>query len=320
MGIGLGVSGFPYYGHDIAGYASTQTEPTTKELFFRWTALGALSPIMRTHHGKYAGKNWQWESDADTTAHFVLWTRRHAQLFPYLWMLASDPQMPMMRPLAWHHPQHPAGWTATDQYMLGDRVVVAPIVAGGTTQRTVSLPAGRWYPLYGGGDLQGGIPLAVDVSLTEIAAFVPAGTLLPLLPEGQELAWTQAVTKHPTDLAWQQSAAGIALAVWPGGPAAAGDAADRPDGPHRVRYRLGHRSDAPLADYRWYGGSWGGACTQATWNGKAVAIQERRVEVQGTGVLLLDGQGRLEVGVQTAGSWQGNSDTQRRVVVTCPTL
>lgn len=317
MGIGLGVSGFPYYGHDIAGYASTQTQPTTKELFFRWTTLGALSPIMRTHHGKYAGLNWQWEGDSETSAHFGRWSRRHAQLFPYLWMLAADPELPMMRALALQYPQHAAGWTATDQYLLGDRIVVAPIVAAAATQRAVQLPPGVWYPLYGGAAVQGGAALPVDVSLTEIAAFVPAGALVPLLPEGSEVQWAQTLAQQSADEAWAKAAAGIALAVWPGGTAVAGGADDRADGPHRVRYRLGHRPQAEVADYRWYGQGWSGACQQATWNGQPVTPHNGVLQVQGAGVLVLDGQGRLEVGVKNANGWQGNADTQQRVVVLC---
>jgi len=94
IGIGLGMTGFPYYGSDIAGYASTGTDFTTKELFFRWTTLGALSPVMRTHHGKFAQANWQWEHDADTEAHFLRYTQLHAALWPYLWALANRPELP----------------------------------------------------------------------------------------------------------------------------------------------------------------------------------------------------------------------------------
>ena len=90
MGIGLGMTGFPYYGSDIAGYASFGTEPTDKELFFRWVTLGALSPVMRTHHGKLAQSNWQWEHDAASEAHFLQWTRFHAALWPYLWQAAQE--------------------------------------------------------------------------------------------------------------------------------------------------------------------------------------------------------------------------------------
>ena len=64
MGLNLGLAGFPYFGSDIAGYMSQGTTPTTEELFYRWTTFGALTPVMRTHHGRSARENYQWEHDA----------------------------------------------------------------------------------------------------------------------------------------------------------------------------------------------------------------------------------------------------------------
>jgi alpha-glucosidase (family GH31 glycosyl hydrolase)/beta-glucosidase/6-phospho-beta-glucosidase/beta-galactosidase len=85
MGLNLGLSGISYFGHDIGGYSSFDTPqvhdlPATlaaqlpanlqselwdgvssKELFLRWAAIGAYSPMMRTHHGSRYGQNWSFE-------------------------------------------------------------------------------------------------------------------------------------------------------------------------------------------------------------------------------------------------------------------
>ena len=68
VGINQGVSGLPFYGSDIAGYAEWRSNPdqvgvadgpcVSREVFFRWTSFGAFSPIMRTHHGRRATQNW----------------------------------------------------------------------------------------------------------------------------------------------------------------------------------------------------------------------------------------------------------------------
>lgn len=190
IGLGLGVTGIPYYGHDIAGYMSQMTRPTTKELWFRWASLGALSPVMRTHHGKSARQNWSWESDQETIDHLRRWATLHIRLFPYLYSMAreaADTGMPMMRTLALHYPDWELGWTLTDQYLLGDRILVAPVVAEGATSRTVDLPGGVFYPLLGGGAVEipeNGGQVTVDAPITECPAFVPAGGILVLLPEG----------------------------------------------------------------------------------------------------------------------------------------
>lgn len=186
MGINLGLAGFPYFGSDIAGYMSQDTTPTTEELFYRWTTFGAMQPVMRTHHGRSARENWQWEQDANTTAHFRRWARLHMQLAAYFWGSAGSYErdgLPLMRMIALEYPDEPWAWTTVDQYLLGDRILVAPILASGATSRTVTLPAGTWYPLWGGASVSGGETTA-SAARTEIPAFVPAGSIVVLFPDG----------------------------------------------------------------------------------------------------------------------------------------
>jgi alpha-glucosidase (family GH31 glycosyl hydrolase) len=195
IGLGLGLTGFPYFGHDIGGYMDQGTTPTSEELFYRWTTLGALSPVMRTHHGRAVMDNWQWERDAATTAHFRRWTRFHMQLVPYL-MSSIDAfereGLPLFRMIALDYPDEAWAWTTIDEYLLGDRILVAPIVVQGATSRSVKLPAGTWIPLLGGATVSGEITATAPV--TEIPAFVPEGALLALYPDG-----VTTVLPTPTD-------------------------------------------------------------------------------------------------------------------------
>lgn len=190
MGLGLGVTGFAYFGHDIGGYADLGAAgPTTKELWYRWVTLGAMTPVMRTHHGRRALENWNWESDEASAAHIARWGRLHNRMFPYLWRAAAAARAtgrPIMAPLALAHPQFEPGWTATDQYMLGDRLYVAPIVDEAATSRTVRLPAGTYRPLLGDGpplQSDGVTPNTVSAAVAEIPVFVRAGTVVVLLPD-----------------------------------------------------------------------------------------------------------------------------------------
>src|SRR5262249_36531763 len=108
---GLGVAGFPIVTHDIAGYMSATNPTTTKELFLRWTPLGALNPVMRTHHGRSAFQNWRWSSDAETTAQFKRWADLHTALFPLWKGLAREAAAtgaPILRPLALWDPANVA--------------------------------------------------------------------------------------------------------------------------------------------------------------------------------------------------------------------
>ncbi len=187
MGIGLGLTGFPYFGHDIAGYMSQTTTPTSKELWFRWVTFGALTPVMRTHHGRSARANWNWESDAESTAHLRRWAKLHMQLVPYQRAMAAAARStgaPLFRPFVLDWPDWEPGWALDDQYLLGDRIAVAPVLGSGETTRTVRLPAGVWYGLLDGRALisDGDTPLVVAAAVSEIPAFVPDCTVLATYP------------------------------------------------------------------------------------------------------------------------------------------
>ncbi len=279
MGIGLGIAGFPYYGHDIGGYMGQVSEPTDKELWFRWVTLGALSPVMRTHHGKNALANWNWESDPDSIAHMRRWARLHIRLFPYLYGLArqaSETGLPMLRPMALDHPDFEPGWSLTDQYQLGDRLYVAPVVEQGAFTRTLKLPGGTFYPLLGGEPHS--IPpvggsLTVPAPLTEIPVFVPAGTLLVLLPAQIDTLVAAAPGSDLVTLA--DVGDDRELWLWPGGDSS--------------------WTETSGLSYTWTATTWSGPPTRATWNGQPVDLQDGSLTVTGNGTLEIDGTAFLEV-------------------------
>jgi alpha-glucosidase len=187
LALGAGLAGVSTFGSDIAGYVSVTNPTSTQELFFRWTELGALSPVMRTHHGGDAQNNWSFDRDAATLAHFRRWARFHMQLFPYLdgcSAVAESTGVPLMRAMALQYPDDPASWTLYDQYSLGPGLVVAPVMVQGATSRTVHLPPGHWYPFGGGAAVDGPQDLTAQAPVTELPLFAPAGAIIPMLPDG----------------------------------------------------------------------------------------------------------------------------------------
>ena len=73
------------------------------------------------------------------------WSKFHIRLFPYLYAMAQeslDTGTPMFRPLALDYPDFEPGWTSTDQFMLGDRLIVAPVLVDQASTREVELPPG----------------------------------------------------------------------------------------------------------------------------------------------------------------------------------
>jgi alpha-glucosidase len=155
--LNLGISGLPFVTHDIAGFSGG---PSTKEVFQRWTELGAFSPIMRTHDGNAKLDNWRWSRDAETTEHFRRFARIHVALGPELEQLfdeAAETGKPIVRHLAFVFPSDPALRAVDDQFLLGDDLLVAPVLVEGATSRAVVLPSGAtWYDVWTGEAYEGG--------------------------------------------------------------------------------------------------------------------------------------------------------------------
>lgn len=181
MGIGTSLAGSPFFGHDIGGYSGEGNGPSTKELWFRWCSLGAFSPIMRTHHGRNTEENWAFDRDEETLAHFTRYAREHVRLFPYLQGLAARAGAqgtPLLLPPAM---RYGGDWGRTDAWLLGDALLVAPVLEEGATGRDVQLPPGTdwtdWWTLE---PVTSG---AVSADVTEIPVFAASGTVVPTLTE-----------------------------------------------------------------------------------------------------------------------------------------
>ena len=182
MGLGLSAAGYLFYAHDIAGYQSGTNDPATKELFFRWTELGAFTPIMRTHHGTHARFNHNLQSDEESTQHWKRYANLHTRLYPYvrgLAVRAVDEGIPLWLPLGMVHPLDDV-FNVLDQYYFGDHLMVAPVVTDGARERDVIFASDRYVSLFGEQVVEGPTTQTIDAPLGEIPVFMRAGAIVPL--------------------------------------------------------------------------------------------------------------------------------------------
>ncbi len=144
-----------YSGHglsfsDIGGYTTLLWIKRSKELLLRWTEMSCFTPIMRTHEGNRPASNWQFDTDEDTLSYMAFWSDLHLRLKPYI--LACEEEnaekgLSVMRPMNWYSNET---WArdCVNQYMLGDELLVAPVLKKGAKARAVNLPEGRWIHLF----------------------------------------------------------------------------------------------------------------------------------------------------------------------------
>lgn len=111
-----------------------------EELVVRSAQVHALAPMMQ-----FSVAPWRVLS-AENAALCRAAAQLHARFGARIVALARDAARtgePILRPLAWHWP-HQGYETITDQFLLGPDLLVAPVVAKGARQRSVTFPPGRW--------------------------------------------------------------------------------------------------------------------------------------------------------------------------------
>jgi alpha-glucosidase len=176
MGLGLALSGVSNIGHDIGGFAGPRPDP---ELFARWVGFGVFMPRFSIHSWNDDGTvNEPWmhpEVLDDVRKLMALRTKLTPYLSKLLARYRSDYE-PVIRPTFYDFPDDPACWEPTDDFMLGDAVLVAPVVDPGATARTVRLPSGAdWRCGWSGKVFGGGETVERPAPYAEAPFFVRGG-------------------------------------------------------------------------------------------------------------------------------------------------
>ncbi|HZV74992.1 MAG TPA: TIM-barrel domain-containing protein [Conexibacter sp.] len=190
-GISLGLSGTSMWGPDIGGYVGAYDGSdvyASEELWIRWCELGALAPLMRDHLG-HKPLDPEPVTALSNERTIDVWRRLaslHNRLFPYLYRYAHEAHetgLPIMRHLVLSEPDDLAARRQDDVYLLGDELLVAPVLTPGTRTRDLHLPAGAWYRFATGERYDGGRRGAVPAPLGEPVLLARAGSVVPLLAE-----------------------------------------------------------------------------------------------------------------------------------------
>jgi alpha-D-xyloside xylohydrolase len=153
--LSAGLSGIPFMAHDLAGYARTEDEARNveKDVFIRGAQMACFGPCMQTH-GMVTHPH---AFDSETVSIYRLYSNIHCALMPYLAeqaRVATRNGLPLMRHMILEFPDDERGYDLEDQYMLGDSLLVAPVMTPEDT-RSLYLPEGRWEPLWGGAPVNG---------------------------------------------------------------------------------------------------------------------------------------------------------------------
>ncbi|GAA3801977.1 glycoside hydrolase family 31 protein [Streptomyces chiangmaiensis] len=184
--LGLGLCGIPYSGPDVGGFDGSPSP----ELYVRWFQLASYLPLFRTHASLRAGRREPWEFGDDVLEHARVALAERRRLLPYfvtLAHLARRTGAPYVRPLWWSSPMNRELRDCEDAFLLGDSLLVAPVLEPGVGRRTVLLPRGRWYDTTTEVAYRGPGHVEVDAPLGRIPVFARAGAVLPVQGEDGRL-------------------------------------------------------------------------------------------------------------------------------------
>ncbi|TDO46341.1 galactose mutarotase-like protein [Kribbella sp. VKM Ac-2527] len=159
--------GIVYWGWDLAGFSGPVPDA---ELYLRAAAASAFMPIMQyhsefNHHQLPLRDRTPWyvaESTGDDRV--IPLFRRFAvlreNLVPYLAGEAANTittDRPLMRPLFFDHPDDPEIWNHPHQWLLGNDLLINPVLEPAATTWTTYLPPGDWIDVWTGDPTPAGL-------------------------------------------------------------------------------------------------------------------------------------------------------------------
>ncbi|WP_181349168.1 glycoside hydrolase family 31 protein [Thalassobacillus sp. CUG 92003] len=190
MIMNLGLSGVAYAGADIGGFA----HDTNGELLTRWMQVGAFTPYFRNHSaiGTVYQEPWQFGEDYEATikSFIALRYKWMPQLYS-LFNLAARQGLPVMRPLMLEFPEDAKTYQLNDEFMIGDNVIIAPILMPEVSERAVYLPEGQWVDYFSGEVYEGGKSHLIYATIDQLPLFIRQGSAIVLGNTGASMESSQ---------------------------------------------------------------------------------------------------------------------------------
>jgi len=139
----LGIMGYPFVMADGNLITESQEEEYVipdRNLYIRWILMACFFPAM-----KYVIPPWSYDSDCEKVA-------QNASLLHLKYTAAITESLkpriingePIIRPLWWLDSSDKVAHGINDEFMVGDTLLVAPLLCSGDTERDIYLPVGIW--------------------------------------------------------------------------------------------------------------------------------------------------------------------------------
>ncbi|KAJ3658461.1 hypothetical protein Zmor_010196 [Zophobas morio] len=160
------INGYGFVLPDMIGGNGYGDLPTA-ELIARWTQANAFMPAMQ-----FSFLPWEITSDDfDGVAIIKKFVALHDEYTDSI-LNAMENSIstgtPVNPPIWWVDPTNPDALKSNDQYLVGEEILVAPVIEQGATSRNIVIPAGTWKDgndgtIYEGPQVLTDYPAPIDV-------------------------------------------------------------------------------------------------------------------------------------------------------------
>lgn len=192
-GLNVGLAGIPWWTTDTGGFIGNVTDEHFNELLVRWFQFSTFCAVLRLHGDRgpfdipplstldYGGgfchtgrPNELWSYGEEVYEILKKYLDIRLSMKDYIQSLmeeASDNGSPIIRTMFYEFPDDEICWNLKDQYMFGDKYLVAPVMYQGVTEREVYLPAGTWKNIHDGHVHEGNQSIVADAPIDIIPVY-----------------------------------------------------------------------------------------------------------------------------------------------------
>jgi len=174
----LSICNFMVNGVDIGGFGGD----CNKQLLIRWLEANLFSPYFRNHSSLNTIHQEPYAFDKETLDIYRKYLKIRYDFTPYLYNLVylmNKKGETIVSPLFIHYPLDENGLLINDEYMVGDSLLVAPIVDQDKFERIVYFPKGKWVNYFNNKVYYGNKSYIVKMNLDESGYFIKYNSIIP---------------------------------------------------------------------------------------------------------------------------------------------
>ncbi len=181
--LGMSMSGIGYMHSDAGGFAQGEKDA---ELYTRWMEYAAFTPIYRAHADPSPAPPEPIFWDDATQKIVKEYIKLRYRFLPYNYTLAYQNTLtgrPLAMPLNYLEPENKLLANVNDEYLWGEKLLIAPIIERGNFERKVIFPKGYWVNWYTGETYADSA--LIKAGLNRLPIFAKSGSFVPMAKDMQ---------------------------------------------------------------------------------------------------------------------------------------